>query len=82
MLAELQCPVLYHHPVQNPVVSSEALEQLRQAADTQGKRIDIRRYLDAAPGFCDETRTATYREADAQESWDTMAVFLVEHLKV
>ncbi len=82
ILAELQCPVLYHHPEQNPVIPFEELEQFRQAGDTQGKRIAIRRYPEAAPGFCDETRTVTYRETDAQEAWDAMALFLAEHLKV
>lgn len=81
MLRELPCPVLYHHPEQHPVVSTEELEQLRQVGDARGKRIDVRRYPEAGPGFCDETRTATYREADAQEAWETMAAFLAEHLK-
>ncbi len=81
MLAELQSPVLYHHAEQNPAVSSEELEQFQRAMDAQGKRLDVRRYREASPGFCDETRTATYRETAAQEAWETMALFLADQLK-
>lgn len=80
-LPDLYCPLLYQRPEGDASVPAADVDQLRQAAETHKKRVEIRSYPGAVHGFCNETRTELYHREHAQTAWDAMAAFLSGHLK-
>jgi carboxymethylenebutenolidase len=70
------CPVLYHHAGADRDVSEQELVAVRQAAQEQHKRFEVRTYADAPAGFFDETRAETYRADVATASWEATIEFL------
>jgi carboxymethylenebutenolidase len=81
LLKDLYCPVLYHRAGADRDVSEEDMERLRQAAKERNKRLEILTYPDAPPGFCNETRTDTFRREAAESAWQATATFLRECFK-
>ena len=77
----LRCPFLYHWAGADESVTAADIEQFRQAAQEQGKRITIHHYDGAPHAFCNETRKETYRTDAAQTAWDRTIEFLKESFK-
>jgi carboxymethylenebutenolidase len=75
------CPILYHYAEQDPWVSGQDVQRLRELAAKYDKPIAIQSYSNAPHAFSDETRPEGYREAAATEAWVTTAMFLKKHLQ-
>ncbi|HET9394483.1 MAG TPA: dienelactone hydrolase family protein, partial [Nitrospiraceae bacterium] len=75
------CPILYHYAEQDPWVSGQDVQRLRELAAKYNKPIAIESYSNAPHAFSDETRPESYREAAATEAWATTAMFLKKHLQ-
>ena len=75
------CPILYHYAEQDPGVSEQDVQRLRELAAKYNKPIAIQSYSNASHAFSDETRPESYREAAATEAWATTAMFLKKHLQ-
>jgi carboxymethylenebutenolidase len=78
---EILCPVLYHYAEQDPWVSAQDIERLRQLAQEHKKAVDIRTYAGAPHAFSNESRPESYREETAAEAWAATALFLKQHLQ-
>ncbi|HKT35662.1 MAG TPA: dienelactone hydrolase family protein [Nitrospira sp.] len=81
VLKDVFCPILYHHAAQDPWVSSQDIEQLRQAAQDHKKTVEIRTYAGAPHAFSNELRPDVYRQEAANEAWTTTALFLKQYLQ-
>jgi carboxymethylenebutenolidase len=78
---DILCPVLYHYAEQDPWVSAQDVERLRQLAQEHKKVVDIRTYAGAPHAFSNETRPESYREETAAEAWTATALFLKQYLQ-
>ncbi|HTL61251.1 MAG TPA: dienelactone hydrolase family protein [Nitrospira sp.] len=81
VLKDVFCPVLYHHAEQDPWVSVQAVDRLRQSAQEYKKTVEIRTYAGAPHAFSNESRADAYREEMAAEAWTATALFLKQHLQ-
>jgi carboxymethylenebutenolidase len=81
VLKDVFCPVLYHHAEQDPWVSAQDVERLRQSAQEHKKTADIRTYAGAPHAFSNESRPDTYREKAAADAWTVTALFLKRYLQ-
>lgn len=80
-LKQCYCPLLYHAAGSDEWVTSEDLDQLRQAAKEYDKQVDVQTYDNAPHGFCNDTRAETYRADAADLAWERTLTFLTQHLK-
>ncbi len=80
-LKDLSGPLLYHWAGADESVTAADIEQFRQAAQAQGKRVTIQTYEGTPHAFCNETRKDTYRPDAAQTAWDRTVEFLKESFK-
>ncbi len=80
-LNNLHSPLLYHWAGADESVTPANIEQFRQAAQEQGKRVTIHHYDGAPPAFCNETHKETYRAGATQTAWDRTVEFLADSFK-
>jgi carboxymethylenebutenolidase len=80
-LKDVFCPVLYHYAAQDPWVSAQDVERLRESAAEHKRTLEIRTYDNAPHGFSNESRPENYREAASTEAWAATALFLKRHLQ-
>lgn len=80
-LSNLHCPFLYHWAGADESVTAADVEQFRQAAQEQGKRVTIHKYDGAPHAFCNETRKDAYRATAAEDAWERTIEFLKESFK-
>lgn len=73
---QLWCPLLYHAVDPEESVPDEQVEEFRQVAEREGKRVQVYRYPEASIGFGDETYKERYRPDLAKQAWDTTIAFL------
>ncbi|GKS58436.1 hypothetical protein YTPLAS18_19630 [Nitrospira sp.] len=78
---QLYSPLLYHRAEQDASVTADDVEQLRQAALSHKKIVEILLYADAKAGFCDDTRKDRFHAGHAQTAWDATVQFLTTHLQ-
>lgn len=74
-LSSILCPVLYHQAEQDPFVTQQDLDHLKEA-QAQGKKIEIRTYPGTQHAFSNETRPATYHQSASAQAWDATVAFL------
>ncbi|WP_447980465.1 dienelactone hydrolase family protein [Candidatus Nitrospira bockiana] len=80
-LKDLVCPVLYHRAGDDPLVTEDELDRLRQAGKESGKPVEIKVYEGAPHGFADTMRTDTYRPDAERAAWDATVAFLNERFQ-
>ncbi|MBM4125216.1 MAG: dienelactone hydrolase family protein [Nitrospira sp.] len=78
LLKDLYCPLLYHRAGADQSVTDEQVEQFSQAAKEYGKRVSILTYDQAPSAFCNDTRPDSYRQNDAEKSFEATIKFLSE----
>jgi len=81
-MKDLYCPLLYHAPEKDDMVTTEELDEFKQAADEAGKTVEIISYPGASHSFFDESRAAVYHAESSKQVWEKTLELIDKVLKV
>ena len=77
-VADIRCPVLGLFGGQDPSITAQSLERMKQAATAAGKKVEIVTYPDAGHAFHSDYRTS-YQKKAAEDGWRRMQAWFKEN---